>query len=108
MRGVGKSRWARAALPDSAYPDLLDERLHLDLPADPGLFYQSVAGHLAPSRRDFTQRMARSVRAPRGLMRILRSTHGDAVGFQHSLRGPSNSDATTSAWCRLRTDQDVR
>lgn len=43
MRGVGKSTWARAALPDAAYIDLLDERLHLDLLADPGLFYQSVA-----------------------------------------------------------------
>ncbi|MCY3842181.1 MAG: DUF4143 domain-containing protein [Acidobacteria bacterium] len=43
MRGVGKSTWARAALPDAVYLDLLDERLHLDLLADPGLFYQSVA-----------------------------------------------------------------
>ena len=43
MRGVGKSTWARAALPDATYLDLLDERLHVDLLADPGLFYQSVA-----------------------------------------------------------------
>ena len=43
MRGVGKSTWARAALPDAVYVDLLDERLHLDLLADPGLFHQSVA-----------------------------------------------------------------
>ena len=42
-RGVGKSTWARAALPDAVYVDLLDERLHLDLLADPRLFYQSVA-----------------------------------------------------------------
>ena len=43
MRGVGKSTWARAMLPDAAYVDLLDERLHLELLADPGLFAQSIA-----------------------------------------------------------------
>ena len=43
MRGVGKRTGARAALPDALYLDLLDERLHLDLLADPGLFYQMVA-----------------------------------------------------------------
>ena len=43
MRGVGKSTWVRAALPDAVYLDLLDERLYMDLLADPGLFYQSVA-----------------------------------------------------------------
>ena len=47
MRGVGKSTWARAALPDAAYVDLLDERLYQDLLADPSLFGQSI-GHLAP------------------------------------------------------------
>ena len=48
MRGVGKSAWARAALPGAEYVDLLDERLYQDLLADPSLFAQSI-GHLAPA-----------------------------------------------------------
>ena len=45
-RGVGKSTWARAAFPDAALVDLLDERLYQDLLADPSLFAASL-GHLA-------------------------------------------------------------
>jgi len=48
MRGVGKSTWVRAVLPDALYIDLLDERLYQDLLADPSLFAQSIA-HLAPN-----------------------------------------------------------
>ena len=43
MRGVGKSTWARATFPEAAFLDLLDERLYLDLLADPSLFAQSIA-----------------------------------------------------------------
>ena len=45
MRGVGKSTWARAALPGATYVDLLDERLYQDLLADPSQFAASL-GHL--------------------------------------------------------------
>ena len=38
MRGVGKSTWARQALPDALRLDLLDESLFTDLLADPSLF----------------------------------------------------------------------
>ena len=41
MRGVGKSTWARTALPEARRLDLLDEALFTDLLADPALF-----GHL--------------------------------------------------------------
>ena len=47
MRGVGKSTWARATLPNATFLDLLDERLFQDLLADPSLFAQSI-GHLGP------------------------------------------------------------
>jgi predicted AAA+ superfamily ATPase len=38
MRGIGKSTWARRALPDALRLDLLDETLFTDLLADPSLF----------------------------------------------------------------------
>ena len=38
MRGVGKSTWARQALPGALRLDLLDEALFTDLLADPSLF----------------------------------------------------------------------
>ena len=44
MRGVGKSTWARQALPDALRLDLLDEALFTDLLADPSLFRQLLAG----------------------------------------------------------------
>ena len=47
MRGVGKSSWARAMFPKAAFLDLLDERLHQDLLADPSLFAQSIADRKA-------------------------------------------------------------
>ncbi len=48
MRGVGKSTWVRAVLPDSLHIDLLDERLYQDLLGDPSLFAQAI-DHLAPN-----------------------------------------------------------
>lgn len=36
IRGVGKSTWARATLPNAHFIDLLDERRHHDLAASPG------------------------------------------------------------------------
>ncbi len=42
-RGVGKSTWARAALSDALYLDLLDEALFIDLLADPSLFRDLVS-----------------------------------------------------------------
>ena len=48
MRGVGKSTWVRAVLPNALHIDLLDERLYHDLLADPSLFAQSI-NHLAPN-----------------------------------------------------------
>ena len=44
VRGVGKSSWARATLPDAARFDLLDEALFHDLLADPSLFRQLLSG----------------------------------------------------------------
>ena len=44
MRGVGKSTWARQALPDALRLDLLDEALFTDLLAGPSLFRQLLAG----------------------------------------------------------------
>ena len=44
MRGVGKSTWARQALPDALRLDLLDETLFTDLLADPSLFRQLLSG----------------------------------------------------------------
>ena len=44
MRGVGKSTWARQALPDALRLDLLDEALFTDLLADPSLFRQLLSG----------------------------------------------------------------
>ena len=38
LRGVGKSTWARSALPGALRLDLLDEALYMDLLADPSLF----------------------------------------------------------------------
>ena len=43
MRGVGKSTWARQALPDALRLDLLDEALFTDLLADPSLFRQLLS-----------------------------------------------------------------
>jgi len=43
VRGVGKSWWARAALPDAPRFDLLDEALFHDLLADPSLFRDLVS-----------------------------------------------------------------
>ncbi len=43
MRGVGKSTWARQALPDALRLDLLDEALFTDLLADPALFRQLLS-----------------------------------------------------------------
>lgn len=43
MRGVGKSTWARAALPDAARFDLLNEALFHELVGRPGRFAQMVA-----------------------------------------------------------------
>ncbi len=43
MRGVGKSTWARQALPDALHLDLLDEALFTDLLADPSLFRQLLS-----------------------------------------------------------------
>ena len=43
VRGVGKSSWARATLPDALRLDLLDEALFHDLLADPSLFRQLVS-----------------------------------------------------------------
>lgn len=43
VRGVGKSSWARATLPDAVRLDLLDEALFHDLLADPSLFRQLVS-----------------------------------------------------------------
>lgn len=42
-RGVGKSTWARSALPDALRLDLLDEALFTDLLADPSLFRDLVS-----------------------------------------------------------------
>ena len=47
-RGVGKSTWARSALPDALRLDLLDEALFVDLLGDPSLFRDLVSGR----RRD--------------------------------------------------------
>ena len=44
MRGVGKSTWARQALPGALRLDLLDEALFTDLLADPALFRQLLSG----------------------------------------------------------------
>lgn len=44
MRGVGKSTWARQALPGALRMDLLDEALFADLLADPALFRQLLSG----------------------------------------------------------------
>ncbi|MXW94585.1 MAG: ATP-binding protein [Acidimicrobiaceae bacterium] len=44
MRGVGKSTWARQALPGALRLDLLDEALFTDLLADPSLFRQLLSG----------------------------------------------------------------
>ena len=44
VRGVGKSTWARHALPDALRVDLLDEALFTDLLADPSLFRQLLSG----------------------------------------------------------------
>ena len=44
MRGVGKSTWARQALPAALRLDLLDEALFTDLLADPSLFRQLLSG----------------------------------------------------------------
>ena len=43
MRGVGKSTWARQALPGALRLDLLDEALFADLLADPSLFRQLLS-----------------------------------------------------------------
>ena len=43
VRGVGKSWWARATLPDAPRFDLLDEALFHDLLADPSLFRDLVS-----------------------------------------------------------------
>ena len=43
-RGVGKSTWARTALPDAVFLDLLDETMFVDLLADPSLFRDLVSG----------------------------------------------------------------
>ncbi|MCY4489741.1 MAG: ATP-binding protein [Deltaproteobacteria bacterium] len=43
VRGVGKSSWARATLPDALRLDLLDEALFHDLLADPSLFRNLVS-----------------------------------------------------------------
>ena len=43
MRGVGKSTWARQALPEALRLDLLDEALFTDLLADPSLFRQLLS-----------------------------------------------------------------
>ena len=43
VRGVGKSSWARATLPDAPRFDLLDEALFHDLLADPSLFRELVS-----------------------------------------------------------------
>ena len=43
VRGVGKSSWARLALPNAARLDLLDEALFHDLLADPSLFRNLVS-----------------------------------------------------------------
>ena len=44
MRGIGKSTWARQALPNALRLDLLDEALFADLLADPSLFRQLLSG----------------------------------------------------------------
>ncbi|MYJ82444.1 MAG: ATP-binding protein [Acidimicrobiaceae bacterium] len=44
MRGVGKSTWARQALPGALRLDRLDEALYPDLLADPSLFRQLLSG----------------------------------------------------------------
>lgn len=44
IRGVGKSTWARSALPDAARFDLLDEALFHELIGRPGRFAELVAG----------------------------------------------------------------
>lgn len=44
VRGVGKSTWARAVLPDALRLDLLDEALFTDLLADPSLFARLISG----------------------------------------------------------------
>ncbi|MXZ07741.1 MAG: ATP-binding protein [Acidimicrobiia bacterium] len=44
IRGVGKSTWARTALPGALRLDLLDETLYTDLLADPALFGRIVSG----------------------------------------------------------------
>ncbi len=49
LRGVGKSAWARRTFPDAARLDLLDQRLHQDLLADPSLFAQAL-GDIEPGR----------------------------------------------------------
>ena len=43
LRGVGKSTWARQALPGALRFDLLDEALFADLLADPSLFRQMLS-----------------------------------------------------------------
>ena len=44
VRGVGKSTWALAMLPDALRLDLLDEALYTDLLAEPSLFRNIVSG----------------------------------------------------------------
>ena len=44
VRGVGKSTWARQALPEALRLDLLDEALFTDLLAEPSLFRQLLSG----------------------------------------------------------------
>ena len=44
MRGVGKSTWARRALPGALRLDLLDEALFTDLLGDPSLFGHLLSG----------------------------------------------------------------
>jgi uncharacterized protein len=61
VRGVGKSTWARANLPEATRFDLLDERLYHDLLEDPGTFGDAL--RKLPSRSwvvvDEVQRLPR-------------------------------------------------
>jgi predicted AAA+ superfamily ATPase len=44
VRGVGKSTWAQAALPNAVRFDLLDETLYHELLTDPSLFPAQLEG----------------------------------------------------------------
>ncbi len=76
-RGVGKSTWARSALPDALRLDLLDEALFVDLLGDPSLFRDLVSGR----RRDEWVVIDEVQRIPRLLNEVHRLIEERGVRF---------------------------